>query len=682
MKAVALLAVVVAVAIAAPYLAPAFVHAFAAIGIAISTVTATTIAAATLMTVASIAIMVLSPKPGTGGAQPTDVRQSISDSQIVIGKCRMGAKLTFFHPDGKKFRYFVWTVAGHRVHGLTKWYLNDQTVTVNPTTGLVTSGDYAGNAWLWFERGDHDAEANATFVAECGGKWTTDHRGRGVAKIYAKFQMTNDVVQAGMPNITCEVEGSDEIYDPRTDTTGYTNNAILAFYWWMGLARPEGGFGCYDDEIDWDWVSAQANVCDEDVPLKAGGTEKRYALDGFMTTGADPSSVRDVLVQNMAGRFTYSGGLMLCRPGYWVPVSSTLGEDDLVAGIQYDLLTPGDQRQTEVDATWLDPDDMYQQDDLPARSLASADVAQVSLDLPFVKSRARGERIQKIKLLQGGSEKKITWPMNINGLGIGPMDTVRCDTSRYGLSNYAFTVTNWALSQDFSIAISLQEENEDMYAWDPDTDETDAAIVDDIGRVEPGTGPEDPEPGSWALSSTTNPPTIVVTGAVDQDDVTDVIFEYRVHGLTTWTDAGIGDVNTTKRTIGPIALDTAYDVAVSYRDEDGTSGRLQLGPITVSSAGIAPAPDTMLTATGSAGSAAIAWRNSASGNYGWSTVFRGTTNVFGSASDISGHVVGGLGQVQQITDTIAAGTYYYWVQAFAADGTPAAPTGPQMATVT
>ncbi len=441
------------------------------------------IGAAVFTTVATLALNALIPPPGTK-REPENYAQTLADSQIIIGKCRaMSLKMAFFHPVGKTHRYFVWVVAGHRVKGLTRWYLNDEVVTVNGA-GMVTSGKYAGHAWLWFERGDYDAVANSTFVAECGGKWTTNHRGRNVAKVYAKFEMTDDVVQAGRPIITCEVEGSDEIYDPRTDSTGYSNNAILAFYWWMALPREDGGFGCYPEEIDWDWVATEANVCDEQVPLKAGGSEPRYTLDGYMQTGADPSSVRGILVDNMAGRFTYSGGLMLARPGYWVPVSATISEDDLADAVAYDLLTPGDQRVTEISASWNDPDKLYVADELPPRSIPSPDIAQGSLDLPFVKSRTRGQRIQKIRLLQGGAGITLSLPLNINGLGLAPMDTVMLGGNRYPrLANTAFTVTNWSISPDFGVPVSVREENADMYAWTV-ADEIDRAAVQTIDQAQ------------------------------------------------------------------------------------------------------------------------------------------------------------------------------------------------------
>jgi hypothetical protein len=48
-----------------------------------------------------------------------------------------------------------------------------------------------------------------------------------------------------------------------------------------------------------------------------------------ITTGAAPSEVRDAMVVNCAGTYTYSGGKHLMRPGYWVPVTVNLSEATL-----------------------------------------------------------------------------------------------------------------------------------------------------------------------------------------------------------------------------------------------------------------------------------------------------------------------------------------------------------------
>lgn len=462
-KAVAIIAVAAAIAYFAPQISAAILATSAS---AATTAAVTAAVAATLTAVSAAAFQLLAGKPSTT-ATPSIFRQAISNSFIIYGKRRAGGLLIFFHPKGKDYRYFVIAVTGHRCKGVTRWYLGDQEVAVD-TSGLVTSGPYAGNAWLWFARGTDDQAAHPVFVAETDGKWTVNHQGRNTALIYAKFKMVDAVVQAGMPNITAEVEGKDDILDPRTDTRGYSRNAALIFYDWMALAREEGGFGCYPDEIDWDWAAAQANVCDEQVQTPSG-LEPRYAFDSYIQTGAAPSEVRDTFVTCCAGSFTFSGGKMLMRPGYYVPPSARLQECDLAGPIQVPVLLAGDEIATEVAGSYVDPTTLYQPRDVPARSTSDPDVRQTSYDLAHITSPWTGQRLLEIYLRKSAAERRVTWPMNIMGLAISTLDTVTLATSRYGLGNYAFQVTSWGLSADFSVGLQLEEHGPELYEFDPTT---------------------------------------------------------------------------------------------------------------------------------------------------------------------------------------------------------------------
>jgi hypothetical protein len=138
---------------------------------------------------------------------------------------------------------------------------------------MVTSGKYAGAAWLWFQRGTGHRRRQRDLRRRMRRQVDHAHQGKGVAKIYAKFKMTDAVVQAGMPNMTADIEGRDEILDPRDATEKYTNNGALVFYDFMAMPREEGGFGASTTRSRRHWISAQANVCDETVD-----GEPRYAL--------------------------------------------------------------------------------------------------------------------------------------------------------------------------------------------------------------------------------------------------------------------------------------------------------------------------------------------------------------------------------------------------------------------
>lgn len=562
MKIVAVIAVAAAIAYFAPQISAAILA-----SVTTGTVSAAATAAVTAAVAASLAIgasviaSALAGRPSSAGATPGVFRQSIANSFIIYGKRRVGGLLIFFHPrtSGKdQYRYFVIAVAGHQCKGVTRWFLGDDEVTVDGN-GKVTNGTYANNAWLWFYRGTPDQAAHPTFVSETGGKWSANHRGRGTALIYAKFKMTDDVVQAGMPNITAEIEGKDTIVDLRDDSVGYTRNAQLIFRDWLATPREEGGFGAYPDELDDDWDALNASVCDETVDTPAG-PEARYEFDAYLTTGAAPSEIRDTFVTCCAGSFTYSGGKMLLRPGYYVPPSATLKEDDLAGAITVPVLMAGDEISNEITGTFIDPSVLYQPGDVPTRAIASDDVRQQAVDLPHITSRYRGQRILEYLLRKSQAERRVTWPMNIAGVAISTLDTVQVATARYGLSNYAFQVTGWGLSQDFSVVLQLEEHSPELFEFDP-ASYLEPGEVPTLVRAEPIV---DQNLGAISTAIANSYPTTNLISAADDGTVTiaDHIRRY---------PDGFPDAAVTGGTIAT-GLAAGEFVAIGYDDPNRAGG--------------------------------------------------------------------------------------------------------------
>jgi hypothetical protein len=498
----------VAIAVAAPYLAPGLLSLVGITGAAV-TATALAIATAVISIGLSVAVMFAFKALGVGAPKAKDTvgppqvfRQSISNSFIVYGKFRVGGLLVFYHAKqsgSDHYRYFVVAVAGHRCKQVVQWRLGDEIVSVDGS-GAVTSGKYAGAAWLWFVRGTSTDAAHATFVAECDGKWTTAHQGKDVAKIYAKFKMTDAAVQAGMPNMTADIEGRDEILDPRDATEKYTNNGALIFYDFNQIPREEGGFGAFSDEIPDDaWISAQANVCDETV-----NSAPRYTINGVIQTGAPPADVRDALVVNLAGSYGYTGGKHLMRVGYWPGSSGTLSEDDLAGPIQVSPFMTSDAAATEVQGSFMDPSTGYQGAPFTTWDRPGAtDVLQMDLDLAFTTNLDQANRIAAIMGKRAACEKTVVWPMNIVGLKARTMDIWQLGSTRYGLDNYAWLTTNWSFSFDPQagpgVVFSLKEENAEIY--------------DDGSPVTPSTPPTITQP-SAPLTPTTDVQNLIVSSAM------------------------------------------------------------------------------------------------------------------------------------------------------------------------
>lgn len=91
---------------------------------------------------------------------------------------------------------------------------------------------------------------------------------------------------------------------------------------------------------------------------------------------------------------------------------------------------------------------------------------------------------------------------------------------------------------------------------------------------------------SWVANGTSlstanaSIPSILITGAVDNPNADQVIFEYRPVGSSVWTVAGTEDANTVKKEITAVTENSSYEVAVSYVVRGIVGARLSLGSVT------------------------------------------------------------------------------------------------------
>src|SRR5690606_29023148 len=124
----------------------------------------------------------------------------------------------------------------------------------------------------------------------------------------------------GVPNIRVELRGT-KLYDLRKDSTvpggsgshrfgqpatyeWSDNPAILEYNYrrgiYVGTQRVLGMSVPASDLIN-DMYIAAANACDEDVPLKEGGTEKRYRVGLIVSDDRPHSEALETIRDAMAG---------------------------------------------------------------------------------------------------------------------------------------------------------------------------------------------------------------------------------------------------------------------------------------------------------------------------------------------------------------------------------------------
>lgn len=525
-------------------------------------------------------------------------RSADAPHQIIYGKTRVGGTITFLSTDqglSGNFMHVVVTIAGHRVEAIDKLYLDGQEVTFGATEGIHAgdprwgSGEWTDLVFWSHSLGDENQVANADLVSQSDahfpGKWTPDHRQRGCAHVYLILAFSPSRWPNGFPEISFLVRGKNDIYDPRSDTYGYTDNAALciADYWTntkFGIAAD------YDDELDEDALIDAADVSDEDVPLAAGGTEKRFTLNGSFLTSESQRQIFSKLVSSIGGEkyaSTLKGKLRLLPPKWRAPTLS-LGPNDLRSDVR--IRTRFSKRDTfnRISGTFVSPENGYAVTDFPvvknALYLDDDDGVENTLDVsyPMTTSGATAQRMAKIELEENRQSIVVDFVASLAAYVLQVGDVLSFTFPPMGWLNKTFRVTHLDLALDSNggiptvgIALVLKETAAGIYDWN----EGEETAID----IAPNTFLPDPTgvqpPGNLTLESGTARLYIRSDGTVFSRiyatwTTSDVFvpvsgrheIQYKLSGGSDWQDAAPVPGSSTSTYILDVKDGELYDVRV------------------------------------------------------------------------------------------------------------------------
>ena len=274
-----------------------------AVGVGVSVTTAAFIGNLVIGTSVSFAVggisRALTPKPKVGKlldspqGRLVSSREPAADRRIIYGRQRIGGKLTFMNAMGTDNEWFhiVLTLSGCQLSEIEKLYLDGEEIPLSgfeemevfdQETGQslgtqlrsLAFGRYEGYLYLEANLGADDQPAFPSLINDAPQLWTQDHRQRGCAGVYLRFRRNEALFLQGLPQVTFDVKGK-AVYDPRTGTTVYTNNAALVWADYMTMSKLKSGLGAdRDTELDEAALIAAANICDEPITLPpdaAGG---------------------------------------------------------------------------------------------------------------------------------------------------------------------------------------------------------------------------------------------------------------------------------------------------------------------------------------------------------------------------------------------------------------------------
>lgn len=428
--------------------------------------------------ITSWAISALTPKPDLGSLTSAGImvntREAAAAQDFVYGKVRKGGVVTFYEATGTDNTYLhqVIVLAGHEVNSIGDIYINDEVVSIDGNN-LVT-GDTWQNKIRIKKHDGSQTTADSDLVAET--TVDSNFKGLGIAYLYVRYEYDQDVFANGVPLITAVVEGK-KVYDPRTATTSYSNNAALCIRDFL-----TSSYGLSDNAIDDISFASAANECDENVTLAGSGTEKRYTLNGIVKADRSLGDVLGDMVTACAGTLFWGSGYWKLKAGAYSSPVKTLTLDDLRGPINLQTRISMQDNFNTVRGTFNDADQDWITTDYPEITSATfktednGEEALLDLQLPFTTSSATAQRLAKLTLYRGREQMTLSADFGLEAFQIEVGDIIAFTNSRYGFSAKEFEVIGWRFASDqeagdLRVNLTLRETSQAAFDWN--AEETD-----------------------------------------------------------------------------------------------------------------------------------------------------------------------------------------------------------------
>lgn len=472
-------------------------------------------------------------------------------------------------------------------------------------------------------------------------QWTPDCLINGCCWSYIKYTYDVKKYPNGNPNPRATIWGKNTIYDPRTGTTGWSNNAALCIADF--LCDPIYGFGFnMQEDIDLDQLAAAANICDEQVPLAAGGTESRYTINGAFDASTAPGDVLASMLDACGGRISTAGGKVKIYPAAWVGPSLAFDAGDLADSVAWSPTRKFRDLINCVKGTYIAPNYPYsvsgnyygsngkdanggtqsnfqyewQPTDFPAymqdadhgyavnQPLLNANGVELwsDLRLQFVTSAATAQRLAKIKMMRNQQQGSGTLPFNLSAYRCQPMDVIQFTFTPLQMTDQALEVSDLRLAQKqdgngtlcYHVELDVQQTDISVYSWSTAEEMTPSGSTSPQ-RYDPGfvSTPVSPSITDNLTTAYVGPdgvvqPRLNVAWTLPTDGSSaywsGVQVQYQLNGWNAWQDAGTVAPDNFSTLISGVVAGQQYNVRVrAVKPSGATSAWVVAGTHTVSS---------------------------------------------------------------------------------------------------
>ncbi len=692
-----------AIAYAGGYLA-------AAAGFSIAT--ATSIGVAVANAAVSLALSAISRALAPSVSIPQSeiqavISQASAPRRIYVGKNLAGGVRAFFEvKDGVLYQLVM--VSHGEITSFEECWVDSEAVTldasgdveagkpsecVNVQTrdGSALGGDYAD---LLAEFATWDAGRKltnqATFLAQMKAP-----KGNDFSKVFPKSYNTT---------LQWVIHGQ-AVYDPRTDSTAYSDNAALVIAHFL---THEDGFKIDAADINWDSVSAMADVADEAVPQLEGGTAPRLRLWGYWTLDEPPSDVLDRMHASSGIRAyeMQDGRIGLIGGSFGTPACTITAKD--IKEIQTSEAISEREGYNVLRVLHMDAEQKYTVTEVDpwrddARLAIEGEIVK-EYELSMCPNRAQARRLAK-EQFHDDNRAKVSIITNNGGLKArfprehAQRHTILLDYQPEDGSGRVIQGEYEVLDHEFDpielqCRIDLAKVDRASGEWTPEEAGDPPTPLPETSNSE---APELSTVFSQRVlqASAGNRIAVLEVDAVPIAGRDDIALEAQYRSVT-YDDGGSEGIPET--VYGPwVDMQATGYTAQSGAVEDGQDYNARarfdgvfyepdewenLGTITVQIDATAPGAPSELFASNGTGRVNLNWRNP-NGEFYELRVYRSDTAVFADAA-LVGTTGGVAGQISEFSDdTITAATEYnYWVAAANVSGVEGSPAGPANITTT
>jgi hypothetical protein len=375
--------------------------------------------------------------------------------------------------------YAVWEIDGVDGHdnkatttgtvsvvGLTA-SISGVTAGVNSVTLVYQYDNGTSHARVRSMLGSSTQTAFADLVTQFPSQWTANHRLRGVTYLVVELDYNQDAFPTGIPNVSAVVRGSDEIFDPRTSITGYSENPALLLRHY--LLHSLGGRRTTAQIDDTSFIVA-ANVCDATVNYGGGGT-LLYTAGIVTSTDAVPSQVVDELVESMAGSWGHSNGRIRIRAGSLATTAATITADWLAGGSVTIQARQSRQDLANVaQGTFVDGEHDWQVVQFPRVEDATAvseDGASLVREMEFsaITRAGQAQQVAAVMLRYERQAMTVQLTCNMRAYTLQLLDVVAVTLDRFGWSGKLFEVVDRSYAHGGGISLTLKETGSSIFAF-------------------------------------------------------------------------------------------------------------------------------------------------------------------------------------------------------------------------